>query len=306
MRRRELRLQDLSIFVVTIGLMVGGCADQPEPVGRLGTNAGEILLSYPGVAEVELNWEMRGELEGLEGSPTVFLHLLDSNQDILRTFDHELPGPWEPGKEKSYSVTIHQSALAPPLDDGTYSLTAGLYDRSGHRWPLESAGPELADFEYEVVKIVVREAASQIPQFFFSSAWLGVEGGTDLQILGRRWLTGDGVIRLGGLSEAGSLRVTLGIPEGGGPLEAPVLEEGAVEQTVSVTTSCGDAAVEVSGPGSHTLVLPVALPDADAEAADCEVRFSANYYLQSSEGDERRTLALEGLSWSGAAAPGSG
>lgn len=281
---------------------MAGCAKQPDPVGRLGTGAGEIRLGFPEVKQLELAWEMKRPLDGLTGEPRVFLHLLDSRGDIVRTFDHPLPGPWKVGGEQIYTVPVYQSALAPPLEEGRYRLTGGIYDLEGKRWHLENTGAEVGEGEYEIASVSVVESGPKMPQFFFSTSWMPVEGGTDLQILARRWLTEDGAIRLGALSEPGKLWLNVGIPEGGGALQEPVMAEGAVEQTVSITTSCGQAAVQISGPGSHSVELPIEMPEGDAEGenrpGECEVRFAANYHLMSREGDESRIVALEGLSWS--------
>ncbi len=302
MTSRGAHLRSLLIVVLAAGLAVAGCAQQPDPVGRLGTGAGEIQLGYPQVVELEFAWEMKRALEGLAGQPRVFVHLLDSHGDIVRTFDHELPAAWKIGGELAYTVPIYQSALAPPLEKGRYKITSGLYDMEGNRWLLENTGAEIGDGEYEVATVSVVDSGPKMPQFFFSSSWMPVEGGTDLQILARRWLTEDGVVRLGGLTSAGKLWLNVGIPEGGGALQEPVMKEGAVEQSVSVTTTCGDAAVQVTGPGSHSVELPIALPERgeaeEAGPAECEVSFTANYHLMSQEGDQSRTVALEGLSWS--------
>ena len=306
MRSRGRRLSNLFFFAMIVGWLAAGCAERPEPVGRLGVSTSEIQLGYPQVAEIELSWEMSRALEGLSGQPRVFLHLIDSNGDMIRTFDHELPGPWKIGASQRYSVPIYQSALAPALEEGEYELTAGLYDQQGNRWPLESAGAGASDHEYTVATVLVVESGPQMPQFFFSSSWLPVEGGTDLQILARRWLTENGVIRLGAVPGPGKLWLNVGIPEGGGALQEPVMAAGAVEQSVTVTTTCGDAAVRVAGPGSHSVELSIAPPmaaeaeddTAETGPAECEVRFEANYYLMSRDGDQSRTVALEGLSWS--------
>jgi hypothetical protein len=123
-----------------------------------------------------------------------------------------------------------------------------------------------------------------------------------LQTLARRWLTDDGVIRLGSLASAGELWLRIGIPQGGGALQEPVITDGEGEQQVTVTTTCGDAGVQVSGAGSHAVTLPISLPqqgeEGQAAAAECEIRFQANYHLLSQDGSERRTMVLEGLSWS--------
>lgn len=300
--RRPIRLPVLLLLAAAVGLAAVGCAKRQEPVGRLSASAGEIELGYPGVAQFDLNWEMQAPLDGLEGSPVVFLHLLDGQGNIIRTFDHEFPAAWNAGGEHSYSVPIYQSALAPPLDVGSYPLTAGLYDRTGRRWPLETAGRAVADGEYEVATVVIGESGGAMPQFFFSSAWLSVEGGTDLQVLARRWLTEDGVIRLGGLAAPGKLWLRIGIPQGGGALQEPVIADGETTQQVTVTTTCGDAAVQVSGAGSHSITLPIALPQPGEEGAavatgECEIGFDANFHMLSQDGNERRTMVLEGLFW---------
>lgn len=298
----EVRLRSLSILVLSAGLAMTGCAKEPDPVGRLGTGAGEIQLGYPQVVELELAWEMKRVLEGVVGEPRVFIHLLDSHGDIVRTFDHELPAPWEVGEDLTYKVPIYQSALSPPLDEGRYQLTSGLYDEEGKRWALENTGAEIGEGEYEIATVSVVDSGPKMPQFFFSSNWLPIEGGTDIQILARRWLTEDGVIRLGDLTSPGKLWLYVGIPRGGGALGEPVMAAGATEQSVSVTTTCGEAAVQVSGPGSHSVELPIALPEAGEDGSDrpreCEVNLTTNYYLMAREGDQSRTLALEGLSWS--------
>lgn len=299
---RGVRLTRLLVLVLTAGLAITGCSKEPDPVGRLGTGAGEIQLGYPQVVELELAWDMKRQLEGLAGPTRVFVHLLDSRGDLVRTFDHQLPGAWKVGEKLVYKIPIYQSALAPPLDAGRYKLTSGLYDQDGNRWPLENTGAEIGEGEYEVATVSVATSGPTVPQFFFSSSWLPVEGGTDLQILARRWLTDDGIIRLGGISIPGRLWLSVSIPEGGGALQEPVMAEGAVEQSVSVTTTCGDGAVQVSGAGTHSVELPIALPASgegeNNQPSECEVRFNANYHLMLREGEQRRTLMLEQLSWS--------
>jgi hypothetical protein len=302
MTSQKVRSLSLLICVLATSLALAGCGKQPDPVGRLGTGAGEIQLGYPQMVELELAWEMKRSLESSAGNPRVFVHLLDSGGEIVRTFDHELPAAWKAGGELAYNVPIYQSVLAPALEKGRYKLTSGLYDQEGKRFPLENTGAEIGEGEYEIATVSVVESGPKMPQFFFSSSWLPVEGGTDLQILARRWLTENGVIRLGGLASPGKLWLSIGVPEGGGALQEPVIDDGATEQIVSVATTCGDGAVQISGPGSHSVELPIALPEVGEGEEDrpnaCEVSFTANYYLMSREGDQSRTVALEGLSWS--------
>lgn len=284
-------------WVLTVSLVLtGACGVASDPAGRLSVSPSVLELGYPTHAALEFDWQMSRALEGLSGELRVFVHLLDKQGEVVRTFDHALPEPWRIGSSQKYPIVLTQSALAPPLSEGSYKVTVGLYDAGGNRWPLVTSGSETGRDEYEVAEIRALESARGIPRFSFSSSWMPVEGGTDLQVLARRWLAADGAIRVGRLRRPGALRIAVVIPEEGGRLLEPVLAEGAAEQSITITTTCGSAEVVVSGAGVHTVSLPLEPPEDGGGV--CEVNFSANYHLPSRDSDERRTLVLEGLSWS--------
>ena len=136
-------------------------------------------------------------------------------------------------------------------------------------------------------------SSGEAPQFFFGSTWLPVEGGTDLQILARRWLAEDGVLRLSEIPGTGTLYLRIGIPRGGGSQELVLTDESTVP-AVHLATTCGDYETAVSGSGSHVVEVPVAGGD---EEGGCDISFSSNFYLLSQDNMSRRTLALEDLSW---------
>ena len=282
-----------SVCVIVVGILaLGGCSAPEPPVAEVGVEPAVIQLGYPEVTRVSLRWKLLEPLEGLNGSPRVFLHLLDGEGKMIRTFDHPFPADWQAGEEHEYEVALFQSALVPALDHGRYSLTVGLYDAGDSRWSLAVDGEEIRSQEY-VLAQVEAGGAENVPEFFFSAAWLPVEGGTDLQVLTRRWLGEDGVLRLAEVPGAGSLRLLVGIPSPGEGQEL-VQKEDTTQPAVVVSSTCGEVDVELNGSGSHAVDLAI---EPSAEGGDCEVSFTANYYLLSLDDMSRRTLALENLSW---------
>jgi hypothetical protein len=277
-------------------LVAVSCAQPEPPVARLSVDPAEIGLAYPEFTRIGLTWKIERPLAGLEDRPRVFVHALDSSGKVVRTFDHVFPEPWRVGEEVRYEATLFQSALAPALEEGEYGLTFGLYDQAGNRWPLEVSGQEIHPQEYRAATLRAG-ARGEVPKFYFSPTWLPPEGGTDLQILARRWLGDDGVIRLSDIAAPGRLWVTIGIPEGRGELQELILEEEADEPVATIGASCGGFATQVTGSGSHILEIPVE-PQDEGTGTDCEVTFTANFYLLSRDNMSRRLLALESLSWS--------
>jgi hypothetical protein len=261
-------------------------------VGELAIEPQSITMSYPQFVRATLNWTMTEPLADLSGSPRVFLHLIDGSGEVVRTFDHDFIGDWSAGSETSYQVVLSESALVPALPDGQYALTAGLYDEAGNRWALAVAGEEVHPQEYRIATVTASSEATG-PQFFFGSTWLPVEGGTDMQILARRWLSEDGVLRLSEVPGEGTLFLRVGIPKGGGGQDLVVEDESAVP-SVHLATTCGDYETAVSGPGSHVVEVPVAV---SGEENACDISFASNFFLLSQDNLSRRTIALEDISW---------
>jgi hypothetical protein len=283
----------LTPAVVVLGFFA--CSPAKIPVAELSIEPQEIVMPYPQFVNVSLDWRITGTLGDAAGQPRVFLHLVDADGEVVRTFDHDFPRRFETGAEVGYSVELSQSALVPALADGEYALTAGLYDSAGTRWPLVVDGEEVAENEYRIATVTAM-SGSETPKFFFSPSWLPVEGGTDMQVLARRWLESDGVLRLTDVPSAGTLRIGIGIPQADGPQEL-VLDESASQPTIRVETTCSDYSTEVSGSDSHIVAIPVSVT---GEESACDLTFSANYYLLSRDNMSRRTMALEELSWSSA------
>lgn len=302
-------IRGIAALASGFGLLLAiGCGSNEEPVAELTVEPSAVELAYPQFLDVDLHWTVLEALEAAEGPVYVFVHLLDEPGGVARTFDHGLGFAWSEGAEEKTSVRLYQSALAPPLRPGEYDLTLGLYDSTGRRWPLATSGEEVDGREYAVATVTVPEEGEHVPMFFFSPSWLPIEAGTDVQVLGRRWLSGEGVIRLAEIAEPGVLWLSLRIPEPEAAVEELVLSEGASQPGVRVRSNCGDVDVMVSGFGRYEVEVPVrpSVPtgeEADPEAAptlpsECEVQVIPDFHLVSIETLASKSVALDVLGWS--------
>jgi len=274
-----------------------GCGGSPDPVGEVTVTTDRAELGHPGFLDLEFAFRFEEPLEGVTGDLRVFVHLLDANGGIVRTFDHDLPVPWRPGSSHEYTLPVYQSVLAPPLAPGEYDLTVGLHDAAGKRWALRTATDKRGSTESVVATLTAVESVADAPMFLFPEVWRPSEGGTDRQVLARRWLGGTGSLRLAGLRSPGTVWMAVGLPVADQRTEELILDEGATVPTVEITTTCSDFTTRLEGIGSHPVTIPVTGAEGQLPA-ECEVSFDANFYLVSLDTLARRTVALENLSWS--------
>lgn len=294
----------IALLLLCGSLLAAGCGGAPEPVARLTAQPTTLKLGFPETRTIRFSWEPLVALDRAAGTPVVFVHLLDGENEVVRTFDHPFPQPWQPGKPVSYEVELYQSALAPSLPPGQYRLTIGLYGaQSGERWPLEVVGGRepLPRSEYLLADVGI-EGAGTGPRFVFSPAWLPVEPGGDRQLLALRWLGTDaGAIRAEGVRSAGTVLLALRIPAGDGAGESLQLAGPAGSgASVLVTATCGGMESELSGPGPHRVEIPVSEPPADGV---CEIRLQPNFQLRVQGVDKERSVLLENVSWAPARQP---
>lgn len=289
-------LTSLLVLVLVCGLHLG-CPSTEAPVGEIRVEPERLEVPYPGFATIRLHWTMQAELGPNVNDPLVFVHLLDTGGAVARTFDHPLPAEWIAGEQEDYAIDLYQSALAPPLSDGTYRLTLGLYDAAGMRWPLSSAFGPVAGTEYQVGEVVVDNESIEAPMFFFSPSWLTLEAGTDAQILGRRWLSGEGTVRVANLPGRGTLWLRLRIPDVEESEAQLVLDEGATEAMVIVSGSCGIEETVLEGAGVQETYLDLSPGDSEDSSGECEISLSPNFRLIEDESPIQRSVALELISW---------
>jgi hypothetical protein len=279
MRAGTRRAIGVGALGAAVGLAGIACRGS-RPVGALTVQPASVNLPRAFAAPITLRWTPAVALDGLQGRPRVFVHVLDGGRKLLRTFDHPLPEPWAPGRAQSYEVELYQSAIAEPLPAGAYEMTFGLYDDAGrNRWPLAVQGEEVGRREYRLATLVVPPAAPPSPSFQFAGGWMPVEPGSSKQVVARRCLSGEGSIAVVGPPGPGTVRVAASLP-GSDARSGP----GAAWR---VSASCSAEAVEVSATTLTWVGFPVT---ADAASPPCEARFTPSP-------GSAQTLCLEALAW---------
>lgn len=286
----------LAAAAAVTAVAVAGCGAPQEPSGRLEVATTEAVLPYPERIVLDLTWSPSAPIE----EPTVFVHLLDPDGGVVRTFDHPYPGPWRPGEPASYPLELWQSALGPPLPAGVYDLTIGVYTPGGRRYALEAPGTEVDHGEYAVAKIEAPPAPIGGPRLAFGPAW---EAGamTDRQTLGAHWLGDGGALTVDGLDGALDLALVVRVPA---PEEMPltlVLDPGASGPAVEISSPCLGEPVRLEGPGFHEPTLRLR-PDPGNRT--CEIRFEPDFVYLDPATLRRVSVELRrALFTSGAAAP---
>lgn len=280
------------LLVPALALGVAGCSEEAPPVATLEVTPKSVSLPFPELHTIHLSWQPSAPLEGLAGTPTVFVHLLDDNDKVVRTFDHAFPGRWREGTAVGYDLKLYQSAISPPLQQGRYRLTIGLAGEGKERWTLAGVGEPVARREYLAAEVEVPAAPGSRksgPRFTFSEHWLPPEPGGDRQVLARRWLTGDGGLRVAGLRKQGHIWLVLRIPppEVAGPLK---VKDGG-QPAVRIEGSCGDFEASISGPGLHEVEMPLVDPP---KSGQCRIELKPNF----SFGTPARSVSLENAAWS--------
>lgn len=280
------------VCLALLSLLFACGEEAPPPVGSVVLEPSSFDLPHGHWAGAVLRWQMRAQLEGLEGDPMVFVHLLDGEGNVRLTLDHALPGGWAAGSTIEDPLTFYHSSLGPRLPAGDYRLTVGLFDPvSGKRYALEG-GPDIHRQEYALGTVSVPEAAGDLPEASFSPAWQPVEPGRDRQVLARRWLVGSGTIEFAPAAEDGRLSLLFKVPHvvDGIQLAFDSPEESKGSPEVSITSSCGPEA-RLVGSGNHRLEIPLTTGQA------CELELVPNYQLIDLASFRRSTLTLEQLAW---------
>ncbi|HKI05079.1 MAG TPA: hypothetical protein VKK31_24075 [Thermoanaerobaculia bacterium] len=281
----------LPIALIAISL-AAGCGGKQTPVAGVEVEPRLVRLPFSQVRTARLTWTPTVALEG--DAPTVFVHLLDGQRKVVRTFDHPFPQRWREGVPVSYDLKLYQSALAPALPAGKYQVTLGLYNKEGRRWALDGLGEPKGRNEYDAAEIEVPPPAPGT-RFAFSAAWLPVEPGSDRQVLARRWMAKRSAIRLVDQKEPGTLWMVIQIPPTNGPDAKLVLDPGASAPSVLVVGNCGGTETNLSGPGIHEVELSMEAPPANGF---CRVLLSSNFLLEPTVPTARkRSVSLDNIAW---------
>ena len=271
------------------------CRREEPAAARLTVEPAFLHLAYPRWADVTLSFEILRDARPAPGAPApiVFVHLLDAQGDVVRTFDHAFPGSLASGATTSYALALHQSALSPPLAPGEYRLTVGMVDADGRRWPM--SGEAAARREYLVARVDVPAADDAEPLFSFSKEFFDSEPGNDVQVPAIRWFDGEARVRIAEVAGSGSILVGLQIPPPNARGYAMELETGSTEARLFLSSPCSETQTQISGPGRRLVRLPLSAAPA---GQPCEIRLASNYRLRPLEpGGRSRVAVLETLSW---------
>jgi hypothetical protein len=286
----------LAALLAVAPLACGG--GEGAPVAKLSLEPGAVDLPYGSFTDLDLAWTPRAELEGVTGQLRLFAHLLDPKGRLTRTFDQGLPDDWQVGQSQHAKLRLYQSLLAPPLAAGDYTLTVGLYDDSGRRWPLDTEGERRGRDEYEMVAVHVPKKSAGLPAFEFSPTWSPTLAGSDRQVVAFRWLHGDGSIHLSEIQGPGTLWARIQIPavETAGMRRQIEDSEGGDEARLGLSAGCSGFEAGVSGAGSHDIDIPVT-----TDSGRCTVTYDPNFVMIANDPaavtDAGRTLLLEALAW---------
>jgi hypothetical protein len=196
-------------------LAVLACRER-APVAAVQAEPKAISLAHGECATIRTTWQILRPLDDLEGSPTVFVHLYHRDRRTQRTFDHGLQFAWQPQSRREHSFVVCHSELARPIPADPYVLRVGLYDnRSGDRWPLQTAGEELAKSAYGLTEVKI--PLERLPSHYtFSGRWSDVPASeATQQHPGGRILTGEGSISVEGAPAPGYLVTLIDVGPGG-------------------------------------------------------------------------------------------
>jgi len=302
-------------LTVCATLAACGGGEPAAPVARLELGRSDLVLPAAGRATLATVWHPLTGLGPDDPHPVVFVHLLDRDGALLRTFDHPLAAGWVPGESVRDPVALWQSALAPPLDPGRYTLTLGLVDAgSGQRWPLRFAEPgpeegpvEVDRAEYQVATVVVPAddagAGGAAPRVSFEGPWRPPSRVDDRQLLATRMLTADGALVLRGVTEPLTVEMVLRIPNEEETGYRLVTEGGSAPPTATVRSTCAREPTEIAGSGSHEVRLMLRPP---ADGDECTVRIAPGYVYVDPTTFDRIALELRRLTWMPAAADEGG
>jgi len=263
-----------------------------EPLARLAVAESALDLPWPQRREIRVDLDLLAELPVDAGPPRLFVHLLDSDARIVRTFDRELEPEWWPGDRIRVPVVIEQSALAEPLPPGRYRLVIGLYDLRFGRYLVERAPDGASVRAVEAGSVEVPESGPGAGVKFVSG-WFETQAQRDQQVLGARPLAPGGVgeLRVGPLREPARLYAMVAIRGVDARVSEIATEDPGGAQHLTLEVACTGEVVTATGEGVH--LLEVALP---ARTDGCDLRLRTDFRRPGSGGEEPGAV-LRALSW---------
>ena len=183
-----------------------GCSPPPEPVAvaRLAVDRGRVPLGSS--VEVTIQFDVAPNLPSLNEDYRVFLDVLDDNNTLLWSDEHDPPLPtstWQPGQSIQYT---HRVRIPPYPYLGPTVIALGLQSPvSGERLPL--VGNDVGGFAYRVATLTL-DPQHESSFVLYEDGWHQTEFDVFDQTVWR-WTTGRAVLSF--RSPHSAVRLTLGV-----------------------------------------------------------------------------------------------
>jgi hypothetical protein len=170
-----------------LALAAAGCGGEAPPPAPVATPT--VTMSYdraPAGSPVDITYKFVVEPDAhIDQDYRVMVHVVDSDEAQMWTFDHEPPVPtsqWQPGQTIEYTKTEFVPVY-PYI--GEASLNLGLYSTSdGSRLPL--AGEHLGQYAYRVARFQLLPQSENLLHLF-KEGWHPSENATDNPIVEWQW-----------------------------------------------------------------------------------------------------------------------
>jgi hypothetical protein len=165
------------------GCQGNGAADVQPITPGIELNKPRAPIGSP--IEVKYRFELGPDLQSPPHDYTVFVHFLDSHDELLFTDDHEPPEPtstWQAGSTVEYSRTVFVP-LYPYL--GTATIALGLYEpETGER--VEMTGTDTGQRAYRVGELTLLDQKENI-FLVYKEGWHPLESSQENPALEWQW-----------------------------------------------------------------------------------------------------------------------
>jgi hypothetical protein len=167
-------------------VLIAGCGRKDDTVPCVATSTVTLARDRAAIGS-PLQMTYRFEVASSASIPqdyTVFVHVLDDQQESLWGDDHQPPQPtstWKPGQRVEYSRTVF---IPNSLYIGATHVRIGLYQPGGQRLPL--CNPEVSRREYEVAKFQLLPQSENV-FLLYKEGWHPVETVADNPEVEWKW-----------------------------------------------------------------------------------------------------------------------
>ena len=171
------------VFLTSFACQGNGGAEVRAITPRVELNKPQAPIGSP--VEATYRFQLGPDFQPLDKDYTVFVHFLDSHDELLFTDDHEpaeRTSTWQPGSTIEYGRTVFVP-LYPYL--GTATIEMGLYlPETGERLPL--SGTDTGQLAYNVGQLTLLDQKENI-FLVYKEGWHPLESSAENPALEWQW-----------------------------------------------------------------------------------------------------------------------